>query len=58
MNDNSNEILSTLKSILECLQRQEKKIDFIAGFEERMQKRQRDMIEMNQRLSDSMRRQT
>ena len=58
MNDNSNEILSTLKSILECLQRQEKMIDFIAGFEERMQKRQRDMIEMNQRLSESARRRT
>jgi hypothetical protein len=56
MNDSSNEILSTLKSILECLQRQDKMIDFIAGFEERMLKRQRDVIQMNQRLSESMRR--
>ncbi len=53
MADNSDEILLTLKSILECMLRQERKIDFIAGFEERMAQRQRDMLQMNQRLYDS-----
>jgi hypothetical protein len=56
MSDNSNEILATLKAILESMQRQEAKLDFISGFEARMQKRQSDMLAMSQRLSDPFRR--
>jgi hypothetical protein len=44
MSDNSDEILATLKAILETMQRQEAKLDFIAGFEDRMMRRQREMM--------------
>ena len=43
--DKGDEILQVLKQILEILQRQEERAQFVDGFEERMAQRQREVFE-------------